>query len=300
MIYFIQDSARNHIKIGFTEADNAEVRRRALQTSNAAELKIIFTMPGDRKTEKELHEQFASSRECGEWFRPSPELLAYIVEGAGIVGYHQGTHCKEHANSLRQADSHILDYSLRVYLAGKIGGHFWRHHIVKGLTGCLGNPALLDGTNMAKWPVLERAILGRHHYVGPYYIVGSHYGCFSGPNSHGVGADHPVYCCATSEGLPPDRTVAACLGAIDLADVVFAWIDSPDCYGTIAEIGYARAARKRIWIAGPATFPDMWFVYKMADLAETNHPDHTPRQVLESWLECHWDMPSWQQANAEG
>lgn len=46
---------------------------------------------------------------------------------------------------------------------------------------------------------------------------------------------------------------------------MFAWIDTTDCYGTIAELGFARGMKKRIVIAGPEWFDDLWFVYEMAD-----------------------------------
>lgn len=39
-----------------------------------------------------------------------------------------------------------------------------------------------------------------------------------------------------------------CLSAIDRCTVFFAWIDSLDCYGTLAEIGYAVALGKRVLI----------------------------------------------------
>ena len=66
VIYFLQDKGRHHIKIGFTDADDSQARRRPLQTGNPSELIILFTMDGTQEDEKKLHEQFSSARECGE------------------------------------------------------------------------------------------------------------------------------------------------------------------------------------------------------------------------------------------
>lgn len=47
----------------------------------------------------------------------------------------------------------------------------------------------------------------------------------------------------------PLDTLNSCLSDINNADIVFAWINSTDCFGTLAEIGFAHAMKKRIWIA---------------------------------------------------
>lgn len=79
MIYFIQDSTRNYIKIGFTDG-SPENRRKALQTGNSSGLTLLLETEGTMQDEKSLHQRFASSREIGEWFRPTPDLLLFIIE----------------------------------------------------------------------------------------------------------------------------------------------------------------------------------------------------------------------------
>lgn len=56
-------------------------------------------------------------------------------------------------------------------------------------------------------------------------------------------------------------------GGIIAADMLFAWIDREDCYGTLAEIGYAAglAEGPEIVVAGPKRFGELWFIYDMAD-----------------------------------
>jgi hypothetical protein len=71
-----------------------------------------------------------------------------------------------------------------------------------------------------------------------------------------------------------------------LKSQVFAWIDSADAYGTIAELGYAAALHKRIWICfdlqhRDELLRDMWFT---AMLAERVDIGHCPRQCLQDWL----------------
>lgn len=87
MIYFIQaDDPLNHIKIGFTDA-NPRQRLSDLQTGNSIELFLLGVIPGNKDVERSLHERFSGARvlrssgaESGEWFRPVPSLLLFILE----------------------------------------------------------------------------------------------------------------------------------------------------------------------------------------------------------------------------
>lgn len=168
----------------------------------------------------------------------------------------------------------------RVYLAGKIRPEDWRYRLVTEPsrlslptddcgTGIFHRDALFrDSTLDDPWPVLENALFGTLDYVGPYFISCSH-GCFNGKNSHGIGADLEEYDDSNhgaSLGFPMQEwVVARCQEAIRQADLVIAWIDDPSCYGTLVELGYAKALGKMIWIAGPRQYEELWFVYHMAD-----------------------------------
>ena len=72
-----------------------------------------------------------------------------------------------------------------------------------------------------------------------------------------------------------------CLSQIDKSDIVFAWIDTMDCYGTLAEIGYAKAKGKTIWIGidEKLNTPDedsdrlsdqLWFAKEMASVVNVS------------------------------
>lgn len=167
------------------------------------------------------------------------------------------------------------DQALRIYLAGKIQKNCWRHTIVDGLR-CADGLEQSSGTCPVgcelvmpqKWVELKKSVFGIHHYVGPFFQSCNH-GCYHVDSSHGLLVEH--------KGV-----VSLCRRAIADATLVFAWIDSPDCFGTIAELGFAAALGKRIWIAGRERFPDLWFVYELAE--KTRFEDQCPSDILGAML----------------
>jgi len=68
----------------------------------------------------------------------------------------------------------------------------------------------------------------------------------------------------------PERlgVMQKCLAQIDSSDVVFAWIEGCDCYGTLAEIGYAKAKGKQVIVGVYDKFAggELWFAQAMADI----------------------------------
>jgi hypothetical protein len=79
-VYAIQAGADGPIKLGV--ARRPEQRLRDLQTANASELRLVATWPAPRWEEADLHEMFAHARIRGEWFRPEPDLLEYVLREA--------------------------------------------------------------------------------------------------------------------------------------------------------------------------------------------------------------------------
>jgi hypothetical protein len=77
LVYFVRDPEEGSIKIGYTKVP-IERRLQQLQTGNPRELTLLACVPGTTLDESRLHARFACDLERGEWFRPSPELLAYI------------------------------------------------------------------------------------------------------------------------------------------------------------------------------------------------------------------------------
>lgn len=93
MLYFIQDSVTDHLKIGFVKAtclEAVEVRRADLQIGNPSELLILATTPGSMADEQELHRRFERYHVRGEWFRPCNAILRFILEAnASSVLWHE-------------------------------------------------------------------------------------------------------------------------------------------------------------------------------------------------------------------
>ena len=77
VVYFIQDTVRETIKIGFCLKEPKK-RMAALQTGNSNPLRLVGHVPGSETHEKGLHRRFAKFRKQGEWF--SKDILAVVLE----------------------------------------------------------------------------------------------------------------------------------------------------------------------------------------------------------------------------
>ncbi len=285
MIYFLQDSGNLSIKIGWAK-DDAEARRDVLQTGNPSKLVLLATMPGERSNEKELHKRFDAHRIAGEWFKPCPELLQLVCRAS--VG----------SQPINRKPP------LAVYVAGKITGAVrqeppllrgeqagmgWRSrimdrddHMDETDSGHDGSVPRVNIDECGQdWPVSKGLIWGEHDYTGPYPAdrVSKHGGYLLPEQEGWHGQLAPDERQATEGGGSPanqpgnatpreKRIVELCLRAIRRSDLVFAWIDSHDCYGTVAEIGYAVALGIPVYAASPRPFRDMWFAFTMSAIGE--------------------------------
>jgi hypothetical protein len=76
-LYVLRALGLGLIKIGI--ANDLAARMRALRTASPDKLLVLFTIArGGKAMERELHQRFAADRAHGEWFRPSPALMAFI------------------------------------------------------------------------------------------------------------------------------------------------------------------------------------------------------------------------------
>lgn len=73
-IYFMQRGENGPIKIG--RSGDPQERLRHLQRGNPDRIRIIGAYWGFQLEEAQLHEEFKASRIAGEWFEPTPELVA--------------------------------------------------------------------------------------------------------------------------------------------------------------------------------------------------------------------------------
>lgn len=116
-----------------------------------------------------------------------------------------------------------------LYLAGKIDRYDFRHDLVPGLRGHLwsGGPIVT--------PTFS--------YVGPFFVSDDHAG-MHGPNTHGAIGHEVTYPPITRRDVIANNNAA-----IRKADLIFAYISTGDCYGTLCEIGQALALSKRVVMA---------------------------------------------------
>lgn len=172
------------------------------------------------------------------------------------------------------------DIMKKIYLAGKISKNDWRQTFFKDSWDLRNTEPPVDshGSDLIAYPESKEDLIFTvcgDQYTGPYFMSCDH-GCYHGPSTHamaGVG-------CGYDDGWERKYIVSACEMWIDYADIIFAWINSKDCFGTLAEIGYAHAKQKEIWIVysqdifglnleWPTNIipkkHDMWFIDQMAD-----------------------------------
>jgi len=157
---------------------------------------------------------------------------------------------------------------MNVYLAGKVNNYCWRHQYVKGLRAAV--------FVNSKWPVLKNAIFKGVHYCGPFFVSCDH-GCYHGDSSHGCGGEmmdrrqdeyggHYVPCIGESDSA--ENVFNNCMDAIRVADIVVANIE-PTAYGTITEIGFAYALKKKIAIVTENKDADLWFPTRCGQVFKT-------------------------------
>lgn len=190
-----------------------------------------------------------------------------------------------------------FDSHLKFYLAGKISKNDWRHDLVDGLRDAYYP---WDANWKNGWAVLPQSILGKHDYIGPFFLACDH-GCFHGPAEHGVGAfsggERAHEDAFPNVTKPLDRFLTQrwitrlCELSIVQCDVMFVWLDSLDAFGTLVEIGMARSRGKRIWI-GVDEKLGVFTRSFVHDYLQINNPHQDVLPLDELWfaLMCGWEV----------
>lgn len=115
-VYFAR--ANDLIKIG--RARNVERRMAALRSQMPYDLTLLGVIPETAIPEGQIHELFSAHRARGEWFRPAPDLLAFI---------------DRHAMSAQpREDAWLPPLGSRVRTPGEIGNLVRGHRVAAGLT----------------------------------------------------------------------------------------------------------------------------------------------------------------------
>lgn len=154
-------------------------------------------------------------------------------------------------------DRYNITFDKKVYFAGKINQHDWRHSLFNTLR-------IEDEYYYEKDGFI---------YNGPYFISCDH-GCNHGNNTHGRGVGLEDRVCRAGD-LDSDNyeehkkeVTKKCINWINKSDIIFVWVDKPDIYGTLVEIGIAKQMGKFIFIAfkeDEKFINDMWFASTLAN-----------------------------------
>ncbi len=150
-----------------------------------------------------------------------------------------------------------------IYLAGKIGYADWRTQIFGSRFGAAPN----DGKNSYGFDrVLDESLThdcGSFHYGGPFFISCDH-GCAHGPASHGAAPSGCLDGGADDGRIEMrEQILHVNFARIRRADLVFAYINELDCFGTLVEVGFATALEKPIGVGigrniTVEQFDDLW------------------------------------------
>ena len=90
MVYFVQEDTQDgFIKVGETlRLIGENGRLQTLNQGNPYGLKIIATIPGEKKSSQSLEKKILVDLQAfsfrGEWFHPAPEVFDYIKEIPGV------------------------------------------------------------------------------------------------------------------------------------------------------------------------------------------------------------------------
>lgn len=179
------------------------------------------------------------------------------------------TLCKKCHEKIEDEKRSVGKEHYNVYLAGKIDFNDWRGAFINYRNAGLWWFEDIDARPVESFISQRIAIDESATMTGPYFISCDH-GCYHGEGKHGVGAEADEHGYAGCMGQFLERKDVEYISRkqIDAADVVLAYINDPTCYGTLAEIGYARARNKYIIVvyASDELRESMWFVGEMANI----------------------------------
>ncbi len=186
--------------------------------------------------------------------------------------------------------SYIFKYTKKpkVYLAGKITNNWWRNEVL-GNEGCWESRT--NGVDLVDHEVNDNLELYfDNEYEDELFVL-------TGP--HSLGCDHGCYhdekhskhassgCYWEYDPITKKDVKEACCHQIDKSDIVFAYIDSLDCYGTLAEIGYAYGKGKFICILykNKTIEKELWFVSQMGNI---NYTDRKIKPCFKEAINEYW------------
>jgi hypothetical protein len=198
-------------------------------------------------------------------YNERPEDLQGLCEGC-----HEFTHGKRDRDPLLDAPIVLCRQEIAsVYLAGRISKPHgdWRQEIISGwrVGGCSWRSFDTGDAGMVREGAVPLPDGRRIDYSGPWWldIWGGHGGGI-GPHAFGEECDWDHGSVSGQIGDPAD-VARYCYECIRGANLVFAWIDSRECYGTLLETGWAKALDKVLVVATPKWDRELWLACAAAD-----------------------------------
>lgn len=184
-----------------------------------------------------------------------------------------------------------------IYLAGKISPtNDWRGKIMTdNFRVCsFGGYDVIDYGGkkfLADEAIIDIPETDNLKTCGPFFLSCDH-SCFHGVSSHGLGANQEP-CIQENEIRFSEQDVKdICLSQINRSDLVLAYIDSPDCYGTLYEISYAESKDIPVIIVfeTPKLKQDMWFYTVSKQVTTLTLDECKYSSVIEKKIRHHSDL----------
>lgn len=149
---------------------------------------------------------------------------------------------------------------IKVYLAGKITPNGWRQSIFD----MRNSFSDYEYSNRPAMVNTEFKYNENINITGPWFLSCDH-SCYHGERNHGVGIHSN--CSGCGAPFTGKEVTEICRYQICEADILFAYINDDTCYGTLAEIGYAKGKGKKIVTIFDceARKKNMWFISKLSD-----------------------------------
>lgn len=184
------------------------------------------------------------------------------------------------------------------YLAGRITKTRWRDEIVDGWSfenHSQSNQLAMAGyyhCGRKLWHVVHGAAKAGDiflDYAGPWWspVNGGHGDVIDFASPHAYELDQSRYGEEPPTGVatkpPPFEEIRRNIdAAIDRSDLVFAWIDSVDCFGTLVELGIASAKGKAVIVAFSESLParEFWLAASYA------HRVVVAKTAGEAWIKA--------------
>jgi len=187
----------------------------------------------------------------------------------------------------------------KVYLAGRVSYCDWR-----GDPECTKRLGDRGGQRISwtdhSWSCEGVTIIR----TGPFFVGYKQHGAGYRPHQHGsgeldeIGQYHGTSLTPASQAF----VFTECIKAIKRADVVYAWIEDLEAFGTLWELGYATALGKRVVVALPPCqsdtcppcnlgsitlgislcrrFDDLWFALHSAEVIRVADPIEGLRRIF--------------------